>query len=236
MGARSGLCYDAGMLNLGTPHRCFRRALATGLLLVWGVPALAQAPMADVLSGELVNPEVGAFAWYRVVDADTRALSFMRQAIVGKKRVGRKKGWWLETQVVPAAGAPTVYKMLLTGPASDAANIHEIVIQRGADPPEYVKAADVPSTTPVATDLPRTSLGMEKVPTVVGEVEAEHFVVGEPDHPAMDIWINAQIPPMGIVRIQSPEGEMLIQRHGKGGKDGESVLAPQKKRRWRLFR
>lgn len=196
----------------------------------------AQGPMADVLAGQLVQPEVGAFAWYRVVEADTRAASFMRQAIVGKKRVNRKTGWWLETQVIAPAGQTTVYKMLLTGPASDASNIHEIVIQRGTNPPEHIRVDEAPPTTPVATDLPRTSLGMEKIQTRMGDIEAEHFVVGEPEAPAMEIWINETIPPMGIVRVLSPEGELLIQRYGKGGKDGESAIPSEKKRRWRLFR
>jgi hypothetical protein len=213
-----------------------RCCLVLGCIFLATLPAWAQGPMADVLAGRLVQPEVGAFAWYRVVDAETRAASFMRQAIVGKKRVDRKTGWWLETQVVPPSGPATVYKMLLTGPASDAANIHEIVVQRGTDPPEHIRVDEAPSTTPVATDLPRISQGLDKIPTRMGDIEAEHFVVGEPEAPAMEIWINESIPPMGIVRVVSPEGELLLQRHGKGGKDGESVILSEKKRRWRLFR
>lgn len=188
--------------------------------------AAAQGLVADVLSGALVAPEVGAFAWYRLNDAETGGAYFLRQAVTGKQKVGGKTGWWLETELVPPVGHPVLYKMLLTGPASDARNIHEIIAKRGEGPVEHIRVDDVPATESLGQDEPRESRGKTKVMTLNGEVEAEHFVIGAEGDPArrVEVWINETIPPMGIVRMVSAEGELALQRHGKGGKDGESAL------------
>ena len=48
------------------------------------------------MSGALINPEVGVFAWYELKDNESGRKLFMRQAIVGEKG-RRKKGYYLET-------------------------------------------------------------------------------------------------------------------------------------------
>jgi hypothetical protein len=206
---------------------------ALALVPVWGS---AQGLMGDVLNGALVAPTPGAFAWYRLTDRASGANYFLRQAVTGKQKVSGKTGWWLETELVPPVGYPVVYKMLLTGPASDAKNVHEIIARRGDAPVEHIKVDEVPATEGLGADQPRVSRGKTKLTTLNGEIEAEHFVIGPEDQPdrQVEVWINESLPPMGIVRMTSPEGELVLQRHGVGGKDGESVLpGPQEKRKRR---
>jgi hypothetical protein len=184
--------------------------------------AQAQGMLSDMMSGKLINPEVGAFAWYTLTDTSTNREYFLRQAVVGKERVNRKDAHWLETELVPKVGFPSVYKMLLTGPARDPKNVHRLIVREGKGIPQEVQL-DRSQKVAGEKETSRTSLGIKRVKTPGGEVEAEHFVVNGAGG-GMEIWVSDQIKPMGLVRMKNNQGEMLLQRHGVGGKDGQSAL------------
>ena len=184
--------------------------------------ASAQGIMGDVLSGNLVSPAVGAYAWYDLTDTATKKTMYVRQAIVGEEKVDKKKGYWVETEIVPQVGYPSVYKMLLTGPASDVANVHKIVAREGNGKPEEIPVAK-PENAPKSAEPERKSLGKESLPTEQGALEAEHFEWEENGHKT-DLWLNESVPPMGIVKMTAPEGSMLLRRWGTGGPDGQSAM------------
>lgn len=200
--------------------------LAAEFAVLTAGTACAQGIVGDVFAGKLINPEVGVFAWYDLTDATTGKKFFLRQAIVGEERVKLKKGYWVETQIIPQVGFPTVYKMLLTGPANDPKNVHQVIVKEGEDPPE-VMPIDTSAEAPIDTvKTKRESLGVEKVITPAGEIEAEHVVITGEDGGRSEVWIKDAIRPMGIVRMRSAEGELILRRYGSGGKDAESVLSP----------
>ena len=90
------------------------RLLLTGVMLVVAAAtAAAEGVLSDIMSGALVDPEVGVFAWYELKDTGTGSKLFMRQAIVGQKEVDGKTGYYLETEVVPEIGFPVIYRLLL---------------------------------------------------------------------------------------------------------------------------
>lgn len=209
---------------------CMRRAgiLLPAVLFV----AVASAPLSaqtnvfnEVMSGSMVKPEVGQFVWYDVTDTATGTSFFLRQAIVGTEKVGRKEGYWLETEVVPQIGFPLIYKMLLTGPASDVANIHKIVMRDGPEPPEEMKP-DASMAEAMGGGLgggERKVLGSEEIATPQGPILAEHVVI-ERAGEKTEVWTSDQVRPMGIVRLVSPEGELKLRHFGNGGPDAESAL------------
>lgn len=187
------------------------------------IPAHAQGLLSDILAGNLVNPEVGVFAWYELNDVSTQTKLFLRQAIVGTEKVKRKDGYWVETQIFPEAGFPATYKMLLTGPASDAKNVHRIIIQEGTGRAEEVPVDSTEDETPEAVTAPKQSLGKVTMETPDGPIEAEHFIIEESDGKT-EVWINESVRPMGIVRMVSPQGELMLQRFGTGGEDALSAV------------
>ena len=184
--------------------------------------ALGQGVFSDVMSGKLIDPEVGVFAWYELKDTATGSKFFMRQAIVGKKQVEGKDGYYLETEVMPEVGFPIIYKMLLTGPASDPKNVHEIMVKDGAHRAERVPL-DVLESDDTELQTLRESLGKETLATPAGDIEAEHFSLTHGDSTS-EVWVNDDIRPMGIVKLVSPEGELILTRFGSGGPDAESAL------------
>lgn len=195
----------------------------TMLLLCIAGTSIAQGVLSEVMSGALINPEVGVYAWYTLKDIATDTRLFMRQAIVGKKEVEGKTGYYLETEIIPEIGFSIIYKLLLTGPATVPGNVHEIIVKEGVSPVETLPVTLLSSEETKSADSQRESLGMETVKMESGEIQAEHFRITEGDH-ITDVWINDDIRPMGIVKMVSPEGELLLNRNGKGGVDAESAL------------
>ena len=198
--------------------------IAAGLALAFAIPAAAQGALGDVLSGSLVKPEVGQWAWYTLKDARTDEDYLLRQAVVDEEKVGRKKGYWLEIEIVPEVGYPSVYKMLVTGPASDPDNVHRLLYKQ-ADAP----AVELPVEKDGAEKAPkpdRESLGTEGVETPDGIVEAEHVVLTPKEgvEGKMDLWLNDDVRPMGIVQMVSPQGVLRLRSYGVGGTEAASKL------------
>lgn len=200
--------------------RAFVLAVAAGVCL----PAAGQGVLGDIMSGALVNPEPGVFAWYDVTDKATGRQFFLRQAVVGEEKVKGKTGYWLETEIIPQVGYPMICKMLLTGPASDPANIHRVFLRDGAEPAEEVKPEDARwgGTGAMAVGT-RTVAGEEELTTARGPVKTEH-VVFEREGDRTEVWTSDQARPMGIVRLVSKDGELMLRTTGKGGADAESAL------------
>lgn len=200
-----------------------RRVVWISILLLATAKAPAQGLLGDVFSGKLINPEVGSWAWYELTDKASGAKFFLRQAIVGQEDVKHKAGYWVETELAPTEGFPTVFKMLLTGPASDPKNVHQLIVKEGTDPAESVPVPEDGYTS--ENDGARTLVGEEKLKIGSGDaVDAQHFTVGSGKTQA-DVWVNDAVRPMGIVKMTSSEGELVLQRYGNGGKDAESVIA-----------
>ena len=185
--------------------------------------AFGQGIFSDVMSGKLISPEVGVFAWYELKDTATSQKLYMRQAIVGQKKVDGKKGYYLETEVMPEVGFPIIYKMLLTGPASDPANVHEIMMKDGAKRVEHIPVEILKENKGEEQKTLRESLGKETLTTPAGEIETEHFTLTQGDSTS-EVWLNDDVRPMGIVQLTSPEGELLLTRFGIGGPDAESAI------------
>jgi len=217
LGIARGLWYDPGMRS-----RIVLVFLALPFLAGGVVPAQAQGVINDLLAGRLLDPKVGQWAWYTLHSADDQEHYAVRQAIVGSEPVGRRTGYWLEVEVVPEAGYKTIFKMLLTGPANDARNVHRIIAKHGLDP-----AFEVPVEEQIPDERPprarRRSQGMEDVLTSSGVIRAERFSVTQGEQ-ELDLWLHDAVLPTGIVRMRSADGEMIIRRYGTGGRYAESLI------------
>jgi hypothetical protein len=194
--------------------------LIVGLLIA--STATAQGLAGDLLAGKLLKPRVGQWAWYDLIDTKNNTKYVVREAIVGKEKVGRKTAYWLEIEVVPEVGYKTIMKALLTGPASDQKNIKRIILKDGLDAPKEMEVLPA-SEIPKRPRPKRESVGMEDVLTLSGAIRAERFRVTEGSE-VMDVWINKDVLPTGIVRLRSTKGQWTLRSYGKGGDDGKSAI------------
>lgn len=185
--------------------------------------ANAQGVLGDVLSGKLVKPAVGQWAWYDLTDMQSGQKYIFRQAIVGEEQVESKKGYWLETEIAPLVGHPSVYKMLVTGPTNDPGNIHRILLRQGRQP---VTEIPVESQRRGESDAPKPkqeSLGEEELETPGGTIMTKHVILTTDDG-IVEMWLNDAVRPMGIVRMRAPHGELMLRSYGEGGDNALSRL------------
>ena len=54
-------------------------------------------------------------------------------------------------------------------------------------------------------------------------IGAEHYELAGTDR-KVELWLNDKVKPMGIVRMTSPDGELLLRNFGHGGNDARSTL------------
>ena len=112
--------------------------------------------------------------------------------------------------------------MLLTGPASNPKNVHRLLIREGNGAVREV-ALEQGEHGGVDSDSPRDPWVRRKWRFRTKPFLRSRFVIGEGNE-TTDIWVSDQVPPMGIVKMRSSLGELVLQRYGKGGKDGESAI------------
>lgn len=192
-------------------------------MLTAALSATGQGVFQDIMAGTLINPEKGVYSWYELKDAEEGRTLFVRQAIVGEKKIQGKKGYYLETEIIPEVGFPVVYRMLLTGPATKKENVHEIIVRDGFNEPETLALDSLENPADDTSEAVRTSLGTETITTPAGEIQAERFTI-EQEGEKTEVWISDSVRPMGIVKMISSDGELLLSRSGQGGEDGESAL------------
>lgn len=197
----------------------WHRLLLFFTCVIFTTSAPAQGVIAQLMSGQLVNPRVGVWAWYELTDAATGDKYFLRQAIVGEERDGKKTGLWLEVQVRPQIGFPTTYKMLLTGPASDPSNVKRIYYQDGDEPIQRIEPQNLEPQKPLADTMPEP-VNQQTIETPNGPIVCNYYKL--PD--GTEFWLSDAVPPMGLVRLKSPEGELKLERFGEGGPDAATAL------------
>ena len=182
-----------------------------------------QGILSDVLAGKLVKPEVGQWAWYSLRDTQANRKYLLRQAIVGQEKVKRKTGIWVEVELIPDVCFPTIYKMLLTGPASDSKNIHRILLKTGGQPLVELPVEKGTLVDRKKEKTKRVSAGQVELETPAGIIETEHVIVTSASE-TIELWLNDKIRPMGIVRMRTSAGELMLQAYGTDGPEGESKL------------
>ncbi|HUW61773.1 MAG TPA: hypothetical protein VMZ06_12300 [Candidatus Bathyarchaeia archaeon] len=204
---------------------CFRVVLLAVCGGLFCGVSTAQDVMGDVLMEKLVKPTNGAWAWYDLSDATSDQAFLMRLAIVGEERVGMKQGYWLEIEIVPIIGYRSVYKMLVTGPASDPKNLHKVLQRVGRGDVEEVPVdTDAAKEEKPAPEPERKLVGEEEVTIRDGSaLKVEHYQVTR-DGQSVDIWLNDEVRPMGIVKQVTPSGEFKLRNYGVGGQDARSVI------------
>ncbi len=207
-------------LEVSAVRRCATFCI---LLYVVCVSACSQGVLGDVLTGNLIDPEPGQWSWYTLTDTQSNRKYALRQAVVAEETVGHKTGHWIEVEIIPEVGFPMLYKMLLTGPSSDPGNVHRIVMKEGENPPVEVQLDPGAGASEAESAGKRKSKGKETIQIAAGTIEAEHVVIESPGG-ALELWINDDVKPLGVVRMRGPHGEMDLRNYGKGGAEALSKL------------
>lgn len=212
-------------MSYRTTGETLRHVVVT-LFVAFSAVAGAQGALSEILAGKLIDPQVGQWALYDLFDENGRVVVGLRQAIVAEEMVGRKQGYWVELELIPKQGLRTVYRMLLTGPANNPKNVHEIWSKSELEEPVQLELNKEMLKELAGGKKPkRKKAGRETIETEGGPIEAMHYsyVTGENE---VSLWHNEAALPTGLVKFSSKNGEVLLRSYGAGGQFGMSAMFP----------
>lgn len=184
--------------------------------------AIAQSFMEDLFKGKMLSSEPGVWAIYEIIDKSTKTHVLLRQAITGTEKIEENTtALWLESEIIPTEGFPSVYRFLISYDKNGKEKIHKIIIREGANPPQNITTETIPENT--GTPSKKNLIGEEEIEFKNGKIKAKHYRIVE-ENTEKEIWLNEDVKPLGIVKLSTNEGEMILLKYGKGGEESKSAI------------
>lgn len=175
-----------------------------------------------------LEPELGSWSLYEVKDKSTNTTLLLREAITDEEIVESTKCFWLETEVIPTIGFPSVYRFLIQPEKEGRHKILKIVAREGANLPETYNHNSIPRAEE-NKKFRKKLIDEGIIEYKSGKIEAKHYNIKTEDK-EIDIWVTPKVKPLGIVKLNSKDGEMLLVKFGKGGVESKSTLELNKDR------
>ncbi len=185
----------------------------------------AQSFIEELFRGKLISSEPGVWAIYEITDKSTHTSVLLRQAITDIEKIDEKTtGIWLESEIIPLEGFPSVYRFLISYDSNRKEKIHKIVIREGADAPQNIDTSTMPEVNMNQDNSSKKKLIDEKeVEYKNGKIKAKHYRIEE-NNKSKEVWLNDEVKPLGLVKLSTNEGDMILFKFGKGGDEGKSAL------------
>ncbi len=183
---------------------------------------MAQSFMEDLFKGKVLSSEPGVWAIYEITDKSTKTHILLRQAITGTEKIDDKtSALWLESEIIPPEGFPSVYRFLISYDNNGKEKIHKIIVREGANSPQNINIENMPENN---EQSPKKKLvNEEEVEFNNGKIKAKHYII-EDNNTKKEIWLNDEVKPLGIVKLSTNEGDMILVKYGKGGEECKSAL------------
>ncbi|MFZ0035951.1 MAG: hypothetical protein WAK91_00920 [Candidatus Acidiferrales bacterium] len=190
----------------------FRIAIAALLLTSFSPAGIAQMGMMHTpdMSG-IWNPVIGAGGSYEMqsADAKTRHLDIF---IAGKESVGGKDAYWLEMAMEGGQrpGAILV-KTLTIVDATNSQASRTIIQMQGQPPMEMSEQMMGGHQASKYSDIrgQGQNMGSETITVPAGTFVCDHWHSNN----GGDVWISAKVPPFGLVKSVSKDGNTTVLAH-----------------------
>lgn len=223
----------------------FARRTATALAVATlgvslGLPvANAQGPMGGgpgmPLGIDLAKAPLGSWAEYRMEMPGAAAALKQRLALVGRDPNGHVVEMRIEGGPIPGGGPVTV-KIVVDPDNGKSDRVRKVIMQMGdQDPMEMPVNPQMQQGQFTPVD-PKKLVGTETIKVPAGEIKAKHYRDQRPGAPPMDAWISEDVPPFGLVKVETigqgpgvPPGSkvsMVLIAKGTGAKP--SITKPAK--------
>ncbi|HOK08128.1 MAG TPA: hypothetical protein PLT82_01975 [Candidatus Hydrogenedens sp.] len=178
-----------------------------------------------LLSGKIISSEPGVWAIYEILDKISNTHVLLRQAITGTEVVDKDtNALWLESEIIPLEGFPSVYRFLISYDSKGKETIHKIIVREGAEPPKNIDVTTISdSSKDNNLSQKKKFINEEEVTYKNGKIKSKHYKI-ENNGQIKDIWLNDDVKPLGIVKLTTNDGEMTLIQYGKGGNEGKSSL------------
>jgi hypothetical protein len=134
----------------------------------------------------------------------------MRVAVVGKEG----EAYWYESVIEGGKEGRIITKMLVSGDPGDANNVKRVIVKVGSEPAMEMPAQMMGQQGGQGKEK-ITEKGTETVKVPAGTFTARHMQHQEGTL-LVDTWIHKDIPPYGMVKSQTKDGEMVLLGYGTG--------------------
>lgn len=169
------------------------------------------------------KPVMGGWSEYQITGASP---SKMKIAIVGKE----EGSYWYEMVTETKGEGRTISKMLISGDPKAQTNVKKMIVKTGDEP-----AMEMPATmgqqfskreAPAGQQPAAVDKGTETITVPAGTFTAQHLQYQNAQE-IVDVWINKDISPYGLIKSKSKSQEMVLIGHGSGAKT-EITETPEK--------
>ncbi|SPD73524.1 exported hypothetical protein [uncultured Desulfobacterium sp.] len=168
------------------------------------------------------KPVMGSWSEYQITGANP---SKMKIAIVGKEDVS----YWYEMVTETKGEGRTITKMLISGDPKAQNNVKKMIVKTGDEPAMEMPAAmgqQLPKREAAGQQPAAVDKGTETITVPAGTFTAQHLQYKN-GQDLVDVWINKDVPPYGLIKSKSKTQEMVLIGHGTGAKT-EISETPQK--------
>jgi hypothetical protein len=168
------------------------------------------------------NPTVGAGAEYQMVSTNPRGggpqTQDMTIAVVGKEDYNGAPAYWLEiTSKDPRSGGDFYMKMLIVINGANTQPVKMIMQVPGQPPMEMPMQMMANRAKPQPADVSKEGkdLGSETVTVPAGTFTCEHYQSAD----GGDVWVSTKISPWGMVKMNSKDTTMVLEKVVTDAKD-----------------
>lgn len=222
------MIYKFSIISMKSPKKNWILFCLLAISLIPCKKAFTQSFMEDLFKGKILSSEPGVWAFYEITDKSQKTNLLLRQSITGTEKIDEKTtALWLESEIIPIEGFPSVFRFLISYDKNGKEKIHKIVIREGANPPQNIETQSMSETT--ENTLKKKFMGEEEIEYKNGKIKAKHYEIEE-DNTVKGIWLNDEVKPLGIVKLSTNEGDMILMKYGKGGEESKSALDSPTKR------
>jgi hypothetical protein len=139
--------------------------------------------------------------------------SKMKIAIVGKEG----DAYWYETVMETKQEGRMISKMLVSGNPEDQKSIKRMIVKMGDEP-----AMEMPVQMMQGSKLQEQKgkiidKGTESIKVPAGTFTAQHMQYQDGEI-VVDSWVHKDVPPYGMIKLQSKEFGMVLLGYGTGAK------------------
>jgi len=192
-----------------------RSGALCAVLLAFGV-AHAQGSNNQISFEAIMKAPVGSWAEYQITKEQPQAAAKARYTLVTRD----KKEIAIVLDTIAAMGSHVVIKMTFVPAAKEAGrwNLASAKVRTGSEEAKEMPIPgehDAKSASFGKNDSFGTLVGKEKLTLPIGTVEAKHF--HKEGTPAVDVWMNDTILPVGMVKFEGGGGHVELVATGKNG-------------------
>jgi len=191
-------------------------------ILIFSYNALSQDILSNLLDILPLEFEIGCWSIYEVKDFSTKTTVLLREAITGEEMLNNQKCYWLEAEVIPTIGFPSIYRFLIQPEKNGKHKILKIVVREGANLPETYLSESVQSQEE-KSNARKKFIKEEEIEYKSGKIKAKHYTI-KTEEKEVEVWTTSEIKPLGLVKLRSKDGEVTLIRYGKGGEEAKSNL------------